>query len=306
MTNPSSFRFPRRGRQLLPGQTSELTVINSDGTGRRVVFTASEIIEAPNWTQDGRYLIFNGGGKLYRIDAEAGGEPEQIDTGAQAGLNNDHVLSPDGRTVYFSDDDSHLYAIPIEGGTPKRVSNSHTERHHYYLHGVSPDGKTLAYVGMEGPDDNKRYNIFTIPVAGGPNVRLTDNAYTSDGPEYSPDGKWIYYNSEHAAKRPGHAQCFRMRPDGSGREQLTFDDRVNWFPHFSPDGKTIVYLSFPSDTTGHPPNKDVVLRTMRPDGSDQRDVVAFFGGQGTINVNSWAPDNKRFAYVAYPISKSAA
>ena len=39
---------------------------------------------------------------------------------------------------------------------------------------------------------------------------------------------------------------------------------------------------------------------MRPDGGGQRDIVAFLGGQGTINVNSWAPDSRRFAYVAYP------
>ena len=60
--------------------------------------------------------------------------------------------------------------------------------------------------------------------------------------------------------------------------------------------------NFPPGTTGHPPNKDVILRLMRPDGSEARDVVSFFGGQGTINVNSWAPDSNRFAYVAYPVS----
>ena len=97
-----------------------------------------------------------------------------------------------------------------------------------------------------------------------------------------------------------------MRPDGTGIEQLTFDERVNWFPHLSPDGTKVVYLSFPPGTTGHPANKDVILRTMSPDGADHRDVVAFFGGQGTINVNSWAPDSKRFAYVAYPISNGSA
>jgi len=123
----------------------------------------------------------------------------------------------------------------------------------------------------------------------------------NDGPEYSPDGQWIYFNAERAATIPGHAQCFRMRPDGSGIEQLTFDDRVNWFPHVSPDGRSVVFISYPAGTTGHPPNKDVILRLMRPDGGGQRDLVAFFGGQGTINVNSWAPDSRRFAYVAYPV-----
>jgi Tol biopolymer transport system component len=143
--------------------------------------------------------------------------------------------------------------------------------------------------------------MFTIPAAGGPDTRLSDVDYPNDGPEYSPDGMWIYFNSERDATEPGHAQCYRMRPDGTGIEQLTHDERVNWFPHASPDGTQYVYISYPAGTTGHPPDKEVQLKIMPPDGSSHREVVALFGGQGTINVNSWAPDSKRFAYVAYPV-----
>ena len=216
-------------------------------------------------------------------------------------LNNDHVLSPDGQTIYGSDNDGHIYAFPIGGGSARRVSNVHSTPHHYYLHGISPDGLTLSYVAVEGPPDRRRINMFTIPAAGGPDTRLSDVDYPNDGPEYSPDGQWIYFSSERAATQPGHAQCFRMRPDGTGIEQLTFDERVNWFPHIAPDGQSIVFISYPPGTTGHPPNKDVILRFMQADGSGQRDIAAFLGGQGTINVNSWAPDSRRFAYVAYPM-----
>jgi Tol biopolymer transport system component len=156
-------------------------------------------------------------------------------------------------------------------------------------------------VAVESPQGTRRVNIFTIPAAGGPDTRLSDVDYPNDGPEYSPDGQWIYFSGERAAKIPGQAQCFRMRPDGTGIEQLTFDDRVNWFPHVSPDGKWLVYISYPWGTTGHPADRDVILRVLTADGKDERDVAAFFGGQGTINVNSWAPDSRRFAYVAYPI-----
>ena len=300
MVPSAPIAFTRRGRSLLDGQVSQLISINSDGSDRRVLFEANEIIEAPNWTPDGRHLIVNAGGELWRFAADGSGVPEKLDTGHLRGLNNDHVLSPDGATIYVSDDDGHLYALPVTGGTPRRVSNPHATPHHYYLHGISPDGATLAYVAVEGPAGQKRINIFTIPAAGGPDTRLTDVSYPNDGPEYSPDGAWIYFNSERDATRPGHAQCYRMRPDGTGIEQLTADERVNWFPHVSPDGQSVVFISYPPGTTGHPPNKDVILRFMQPDGSGQRDIVAFLGGQGTINVNSWAPDSRRFAYVAYP------
>ncbi len=293
--------FARRGRSLLRNQVSQLTTINSDGTGRTVLFEADVVIEAPNWTPGGRHLIVNAGGELWRFSADGNTAPAKIETGGERDLNNDHVLSPDGETIYVSDNDGHLYAVPIAGGEPRRVSNVHSEPHHYYLHGISPDGSTLAYVAVEGPAGNERINIFTIPADGGPDTRLTDVAYPNDGPEYSPDGEWIYFSSERAAKVPGHAQCFRMRPDGTGIEQLTFDERVNWFPHVSPDGRSVVFISYPPGTTGHPANKDVILRFMNADGSGQRDIDAFLGGQGTINVNSWAPDSRRFAFVAYPL-----
>ncbi|NLG36321.1 MAG: biopolymer transporter Tol [Lentisphaerae bacterium] len=297
---PAQPAFARRGRQLQPGQRAELTIINADGSGRQVLFTADEIIEAPNWTADGA-LIFNAGGELWRLPADGSGEPQRLDTGHLHDLNNDHVLSPDGKTIYVSSDDSHLYAMPIGGGEPRRISNDHPERHHYYLHAVSPDGTTLAYTGVNTRDGNRwgYVNIWTIPAAGGPDTQLTDSIPPDDGAEYTPDGQWIWYNSEAAS--PGHAQLFRMRADGTEQTQITFDERVNWFPHFSPDGHHIVYLSYPPGTAGHPADKAVILRYMQPDGSGQRDIVAFNGGQGTINVNSWAPDNARFAYVAYPL-----
>jgi TolB protein len=294
--------FTRKFRQLLPGQRSELTLINADGSGREVIFVADEIIEAPNWHPDG-FLVFNAGGEIWRIDLDGSGL-KRIETGTIRDLNNDHVLSPDGKTVYLSNSgDFALYAVGIDGGTPRKVSNAHEGTFMHFLHGISPDGKTLSYVAIEGAEGHRRVNMFTIPAAGGPDTRLSDVSYPNDGPEYSPDGKWIYFNSERDATQPGHAQCYRMRPDGTGIEQLTHDERVNWFPHASPDGTHYVYISYPAGTLGHPADKDVKLMLMPPDGSWHKEIVALFGGQGTINVNSWAPDSKRFAYVAYPVMR---
>jgi TolB protein len=288
-------------RSLSPGQCSQLRTIGIDGSDERTLLIADQVIEAPNWTPDGQWLIFNAGGELWRFPADGGTEPELIDTGSIRQLNNDHVLSPDGQTIYMSNGDGHLYASPITGGEPRKVSNDHAGFFRYYLHGISPDGETLSYVAIEG-EEPRRINIFTIPAAGGRDTRLSDIDKPNDGPEYSPDGAWIYFNSERAATRAGHAQIFRMRADGTNVEQLTHDERVNWFPHPSPDGEWIVYLSYPEDTLGHPPDRDIILRRMRPDGTGQADITAFFGGQGTFNVNSWAPDSRRFGFVAYPIN----
>ncbi len=284
-------------RTLRPGQLSELYVAEVDTGEHRLVYSSSTILfEAPNWTPGGE-LVVNGDGRLFTVDDGL----QEIELGGVPAINNDHVVSPDGTTVYVSAEDGHLYAVPIEGGAGRRVTNDRGPGFHHYLHGVSPDGQTLAYIGLEHVDGRRIANVWTIPVAGGDDVQVTDDEHADDGSEYSPDGKWIYFNSERAATAPGHAQLFRIPVGGGAVEQLTFDERVNWFPHPAPDGSSIAYVSFPTGTEGHPADvDDVRLRLLTLDG-EIRELATLFGGQGTMNVPSWSPDSRFFAYVAYPV-----
>jgi len=305
MTQTPSQRPDPDTRRLLPRQASELVVIDLITGQPTVIYHTQELIEAPNWTLDGKWLVFNADGRLFRISPDGTDGPNRINTAPVENLNNDHVLAPDGVTVFVSANDGHLYHVPLSGGVPVRVSNDQdpARRYRHYLHGISPDGGTLTYVAYETrPEGGTMMRLATIPAAGGVEGYLTDGSGPVDGPEFSPDGAWLYYNGEGVARRPGHAQIFRMRPDGTGGEQLTHDDRVNWFPHLSPDGSMMCYISFPVGTLGHPADKDVILRLADPDGRNIRDLDAFNGGQGTINVPSWAPDSKRFAYVRYPVA----
>lgn len=237
-------------------------------------------------------------GELWFVDIVGPVTPVKLATGKLDDFNNDHLISPDGGTVYASSDDGHIYTIPIAGGTPTRVQCCSASNHRCYLHGISSDGRTLLYVGLEHVERQIRTNLCRAGRRRR-SQQLTDLAEPHDGPEYSPDGRWIYFNSERAS--PGQSQCFRMSAGDDRRlEQLTDDERVNWFPHPALDGGSVVYLSYPPATQGHPADRDVILRLMNPDGTDQRDLLACHGGQGTINVNSWAPDSQRFAFVAYP------
>ena len=300
-------------RKLGAGQVSQLTVIDRRGGGRKVIYETAALIEAPNWTPDGASLIFNGGGGLFRVGS-AGGVPELIDTGRVDAANNDHLLSPDGRTLYLSAA-GHVYSVPITGGEPRQLSQDQPPGRplRFFLHGISPDGRQLVCVGIASLDFSGRVSLYTLPATGGPHEELVRIEANVDGPEYSPDGRWLYFNSELHAQRAGHSQIFRLRCAGTGAagtgpiEQVTADERVNWFPHLSPDGCWISYLSFPERTLGHPADRNVILRVIDVrdlrDGGPARqpvDVVALVGGQGTLNVNSWAPDSERFAYVAYP------
>jgi len=257
---------------------------------RQIVYRARQHFEAPNWSRDGSYLLFNSNGRLYTIPV-GGGEPKQLDTGTADRCNNDHGFSPDGKWLAISDQhegDSRVFVLPSSGGAPRLV----TPLAPSYWHGWSPDGCTLAYCAARGGN----YDIYTIPVEGPTEQRLTDAAGLDDGPDYAPDGQTICFNSE----RTGLMKIWRMNADGSGQKQVTFDpDYADWFPHPSPDGKLLVFLSYDKSVKGHPANEDVALRIMPlPDGKPKL-LTHLCGGQGTINVPSWSPDSRFVAFVSY-------
>lgn len=284
-----NYNKPKAGEKTMLESTLETIAIASKD--RRVIFTTQHHIEAPNWSRDGKYFIYNSNGLIYKLPV-LGGEPQLINTGSCKKCNNDHGISPDGTQLVISDqsneaDKSMIYILPSEGGTPRLI----TQNRPSYWHGWSPDGKTLAYCA----ERNGQFDIYTIPVEGGQEKQLTNTQGLDDGPDYSPDGKYIYFNSN----RTGQMQIWRMKPDGSDQEQITSDEYNNWFAHPSPDGKWFVFLSYEKDVDGHPANRDVMLRLMNVENGEIQILAKLFGGQGTINVPSWSPDSNNLAFVSY-------
>jgi TolB protein len=280
------------GKPVLESTLETVAISSKD---RRVIYRAQVHFEAPNWSRDGKYFLFNQGGRIYKLPV-SGGQPQILDTGFAVRCNNDHGISPDGTQLVISDQSqekrqSLIYILPIGGGTPRRI----TQLGPSYWHGWSPDGKMLAYCA----ERNGEYDIYTIPVSGGEENRLTTAAGLDDGPDYSHDGQYIYYNSE----RSGLMQIWRMKTDGTDQRQITSDEYNNWFPHPSPDGKWIVFLSYEKEVKGHPANKDVMLRLMPIGGGEIQVLAKLFGGQGTINVPSWSPDSRQIAFVSYRLTQ---
>ena len=261
------------------------------------------VIEAPNWSADGKFLTYNSNGRIYKYEIE-GGKISEVPSYYVDNCNNDHILSPDGTGLFVShhtkeDGLSRIYKIFFDGRQPELV----TPLAPSYLHGITPDGKTLAYCA----ERNGEYDIYTIPAEGGNETRLTKARGLNDGSEFDLKGEYIWFNSV----RTGRMQAWRMKADGSEQTQITDDPHWNtWFPHISPDRQKVVTVAYhetdvrPGD---HVPNKNVEIRLMtgndKEGWSKPRTLLKLFGGQGTINVNSWAPDSKRFAFVSYQKTK---
>ncbi|MBC7958686.1 MAG: TolB family protein [Vallitaleaceae bacterium] len=275
-------------------QQCALEIYEISSGKRQVLASFNRVVEAPNWTKDGKTLIYNSEGLIYRFDLKTK-TSEIINTDFADLCNNDHVLSSNEKFLAISHSEledlkSRIYIVPIEGGTPKRI----TKLGPSYLHGWSPDGKHLAYCAER--DGN--YDVYTISVDGENETRLTFTHGLDDGPEYDPKGEKIWFNST----RSGLMQVWSMNTDGSEQTQISQVEMNCWFPHVSPDGSQVVYLAYhvgdlkPEE---HLPDKRVQIRLMDSTGENDRLLFDLSGGQGTINVNSWSPDGKYFAFVSY-------
>ncbi len=278
-----------------------------DGSSH-LVYTADSIWEAPNWSPDGKYLISNSKGGIYKFVLRPDGtaEPKKLPIPADYDCNNDKAISPDDKKLAFSatlppSQDSQVFLADVDGTHIHRMTVDSPS----YFHGWSPDNKTLAFVARR--NGSGQYDIYSMPAAGGAERRLTVNIHHDDGPDYSPDGKWIYINSN----RSGKEAIWRFPADGAGRndskaEMVVNDGLEDWFPHISPDGTKMVYIGYPAGTATHDPRTvHIQLKLVAiHDGkvaASQRLLVKGIGGQGSMNVNSWDPDSMRFAYVTYEV-----
>ena len=283
-----------------PRTVSYLNTLDTLTGEVKVLRRYEKIIEAPNWLKTQNAILYNADGRMVRYDLDTG-EDTVLDTGFCTQCNNDHVVSFDEKEIAVSHMtfdqgfSSRVYIVPLQGGEPRLV----TENTPSFLHGWSPDGKEMAYCAFREVDGKQEVDVYTIPAAGGAEKRLTAGGF-NDGPEYSPDGRYIWYNST----KSGLMQLWRMGADGTDPTQMTGNDRNNWFAHVSPDGKKVAYISYRKgdlDPAEHLPNMQVELWLMNADGTDQHRLLSLFGGQGSMNVNSWAGDSRRLAFVSYEL-----
>ncbi|ESQ78100.1 TolB family protein [Asticcacaulis sp. YBE204] len=269
---------------------SSIEIYDLETRSSRVVWQTEQLVESPHFTPDGRTLIFNSDGLIYRLPI--GGKPERIDTGFAIRCNNDHGLSPDGRTLIItdkSDGRAAIYTVPVEGGTPVRI----TDNFGSYYHGWSGDGARITYTAFRQRDV---FAILTNTPDGRNEQVVIEGGGLNDGPDFSADGQWVWFNSD----RSGHMQLWRARTHGSDRQRMSDSDHCDWFPHPSPDGRHVLFLSYDTSVgRDHPRDKTIWLKLMPAVGGASETLLELFGGQGTMNVPNWLPGGKSFAFVRY-------
>ena len=179
------------------------------------------------------------------------------------------------------------YDMPLPGlelqkpglfGFPTAASILHsTSRAHRLL---SADGNVFVR-NCDGSGEMKITNLKSIIPPGVANNMLS----------WSPDGEYIVFQSIHE-REPGNVDplLYKVNADGSGLTRLTSGNRHDRFPVWSPDGKLIAFHS------------NCTLKTIAPDGSSEKTIVAAGTAEGTgicPNTVAWSPDSKQLAFVSW-------
>lgn len=65
---------------------------------RKIIYSEPTSLQAPNWTVDGKSLLYNKAGLIYSLDLKTK-TTTQLNTGEVKNNNNDHVISFEGKCL---------------------------------------------------------------------------------------------------------------------------------------------------------------------------------------------------------------
>jgi TolB protein len=235
-----------------PFNTSDLFLMNVDGTGQTSLVRGS----SATWSPDSRKIAFHasasGTGKpinflpgaattdsdIFVMDVtdflRNGARPKNI-TSNPAAIDDDPDWSPTGQKIIFTshavtdNSDNHvtaeIYVVDADGkGKPARLTNNTEEER---APSWSPDGKRIVFCCRRGGPD---LEICVMNADGTGQVQLTENAIGDLTPSWSPDGKKIVFHRRVGER--GQFQLFLINADGTGENQLTNPPGLNAFPNW--------------------------------------------------------------------------
>ncbi|MGI9064999.1 MAG: TolB family protein, partial [Pyrinomonadaceae bacterium] len=209
------------------GGKQGIWVMNVDGGEQKPLTQGGE---SPQVSPDGRYIFHESQRtktkQVWRVDSD-GSHPKQLTEG---GGVETFALTPDGRWVIYSLYAASIWKIPADGGTPTKVADASA-----FTVQVSPDGRLLAYAGLDAQTNRERLAVLTLD--GGALVKTFDLPVTARSLfRWSPDSRAIVY----VDTRGDVSNLWRLPLDGGAPAQITDfkSDHINFFA-YSRDGKQI-------------------------------------------------------------------
>lgn len=238
----------RNGRLAYVAETSagvQLFTVRGDGTGVRQLTTVDGEAAHPDWSPDGRRLVFELGGENHAgvvlINRDGSGLRDLTPTGFQG----NPAFTADGRHIVFDSETGNVEIIRTDGTGRRTLTRNPFPGVGYDTDAnVSPDGRFISFVRVRVPD--KEQALFSMRADGSRLGQLTP--YSLDvgiKHDWAPDGSRIAIiaNADHQPAGTS-ANVATIRPNGSGLRMLTNyrGGEVNALTgSYSPDGYWIAY-----------------------------------------------------------------
>ncbi|MEO8436330.1 MAG: protein kinase [Pyrinomonadaceae bacterium] len=201
-------------------------VMNADGGEPKQLTEGGSL---PQVSSDGRYIFHESERsktkQVWRVDSD-GSHPKQLTEG---GSVETFALTPDGRWVIYSLYTPSIWKVPVDGGAPTKVADGQA----FNLR-VSPDGRLLAYTGLDPQTNSLRLTVLTLE--GGASVKTFDLPVTATSLfHWLPDSRAMVY----ADNRGDVGNLWRLPLDGPSAQMTDFkSDHINFFA-YSRDGKQL-------------------------------------------------------------------
>lgn len=246
--NNFSPRWSPSGDRLLYASTksgsTELYIRWMDTGESAKITNLTQSPSSLSWSPDGNYIAFT----MFVPKSEKPlvslpGKPEDAKWAKPANVIDDLEYRNDGSSGFVEDGYRHVFVLPAEGGTPRRITKGN------YNHS-SPewtlDGEHL--IVSTNREEDWQYNerdteLYKVSVDDGAMTQLTDREGPDYSPVISPDGKQIaYLGYDDNLDSYQLSNAYVMNIDGSNKRELTADfDRSVGNIQWTKDGLYLQY-----------------------------------------------------------------
>ena len=268
---------------------AEIYLVDPDsGESAPVERLPSSTESGPRWSPDGKYVAFVSGQsddlniRVASVDAE---EAPRSLTSAEGNEESPRWNADSDQVAYATDLDGHsdVYVIPLEGGSPVRITSGDTEE---FLGDWSPDGQWLVFT-RRGSEESR--GLWLRNPAGVNLFQLTGE--DDVGPVWSPDGDAIAF----VRNVDGNRDIYLLLPEDDDdwrgpvkAEPLITSPEADHSPAWAPDGDTLVYVS----------NRDGNPEIYMIETDDDNSPLRLTNNEAEDSQPVWSPDGKRIAFVS--------